>query len=317
MPTLGIGPNSLDPISGDAILALVAALGLSSVAGLRASLTLFAVGLAYDIPGPGGAPLLPLQNNFKVLGSPPVLIILAILVVAEFAVDKIPGLDHVNDIIHTVVRPVVGAAIVAGTTNSLSDTSVWLAAIVGALLAFTVHGVKAGARAAVTTTTVGVGNPVVSVIEDILSVVAIALLITLPIVGAVVALIVVLLAWRIIGWFTGRRRRAREREELQHLRQVVARQGSVDQQTTGGASDQRSFQGAIGVAPLPASAFMTPTETLSPASAMPQGRGETTWTGSSTPSVATTGVPDDATDAQPYSLDAPTLPMGRGSQTTS
>ncbi len=216
MPTLPTLPTQAT-FSGTEIMALVAALGLSSTAGLRACLTLFAVGLASDVNttssgfswvpnGAGPHPLLQLNGNFHVLGSYPLLIIMAILALAEFIVDKIPGLDHVNDVIHTVIRPVVGAVILAGTTNTLSDVNVWAAAVVGFLLAFAVHGAKSGARVAVTTTTAGVGNPVVSLGEDALTVGSIGLLIFFPIVGLILAIIVVLISWRLFSWLFGRRK---------------------------------------------------------------------------------------------------------------
>ena len=200
-----------DPLSSQAILALVAALGLSSTAGLRAVATLFAIGVVSDI-SIAGKPLLELHGTFHVLGSTPMLILLGALTVVEFLVDKFPVLDHINDIIHTVVRPVVGAVIVAGTTNSLSDTNVWVAAAVGAALAFAVHATKATTRVASTTTTAGVGNPVVSIGEDLLTLLSIFLVViakaiailVAPILGIIVlvvaiivAFIVVLLAWRI------------------------------------------------------------------------------------------------------------------------
>lgn len=200
-----------NPFSDQAILALVAALGLSSTAGLRAVATLLAIGIVSDI-SIQGHPLLALHGNFAVLGSTPMLILLGVLTVAEIIIDKVPGLDHLNDIVHTVIRPVVGAVIVAGTSNTLSDTNVWVAAAVGAVLAFGVHATKSSARVATTATTAGVGNPIISVLEDILTFGSILLVVLAkavavlfaPIVGIVllvvaiaIALIVVLMAWRI------------------------------------------------------------------------------------------------------------------------
>lgn len=200
-----------NPVSTEAIMALVAALGLSSTAGLRAVATLFAIGVVSDITI-SGHPLLALHGNFAVLGSTPMLILLGVLTVVEIIIDKFPGLDNLNDVIHTVIRPVVGAVIVAGTSNTLSDTNVWVAAAAGAVLAFGVHVTKSTARVATTATTAGVGNPIISVLEDLLSfgsillvviaksvaiLVAPVLGIILLVVALVVAIIVVLLAWRI------------------------------------------------------------------------------------------------------------------------
>lgn len=200
-----------NPVSTEAIMALVAALGLSSTAGLRAVATLFAIGVVSDITI-SGHPLLALHGNFTVLGSTPMLILLGVLTVVEIIIDKFPGLDNLNDVIHTVIRPVVGAVIVAGTSNTLSDTNVWVAAAAGAVLAFGVHVTKSTARVATTATTAGVGNPIISVLEDLLSFGSILLVVVAksvailvaPILGIillvaalVVAIIVVLLAWRI------------------------------------------------------------------------------------------------------------------------
>ncbi|HZC07631.1 MAG TPA: DUF4126 domain-containing protein [Ktedonobacterales bacterium] len=200
-----------NPFSDQSILALIAALGLSSTAGLRAVATLFAIGIVSDI-SISGHPLLELHGNFAVLGSTPVLILLGVLTVIEIIIDKFPGLDHVNDIIHTVIRPVVGAVIVAGTSNTLSDTNVWVAAAAGAVLAFGVHATKSTTRVATTATTAGIGNPVISTLEDLLTFGSILLVvlakavavlagpvvgIVLLVIAIVIALIIVLMAWRI------------------------------------------------------------------------------------------------------------------------
>ena len=265
MPTL----STQATFSGAEIMALVAALGLSSTAGLRACLTLFAVGLASDVSltangisfvsnGNGPHPLILLNGNFHVLGSYPVLIVMAILALAEFIVDKIPGLDHVNDIIHTIIRPVIGAVILAGTTNTLSDVNVWVAAVVGFLLAFAVHGAKSGARVAVTTTTGGIGNPVVSLGEDALTVGSIALLIFFPIVGLILAIIVVLIAWRLGAWLFGRRR-PRTRQASQPPTQPLAATSAATAVTA--VAPQPSGDYAIPFQPFP---FLnsTPTGTI-------------------------------------------------------
>jgi hypothetical protein len=222
-----IDSGALSPLSSQALLALVAALGLSSTAGLRAVACLFAIGVVSDVyflpsgigfNAVGTAPtnatsLLELTPTFRVLGDWRMLILLGILTVAEVVIDKFPVLDHVNDIIHTVIRPIVGGVIAAGTANSLSDANVWVAAVVGAALAFGVHATKSTTRAASTATTAGVGNPVLSIGEDILAFIAIVLVVAgkalaitfaSPVIGFIilvpvilVALALVFAAWRI------------------------------------------------------------------------------------------------------------------------
>lgn len=196
--------NPADPL---AIGLLLAALGLSSTAGLRAYLPLLAVGLA----GTGDSPLVPLQPDFKDLSSPPVLVILTILVIVEFTIDKVPVIDHLSDLIHTVIRPVSGAVIMAGTQNSLSDVNMWVAAIAGALLALVFHGAKAATRPVVTAGTIGHGNPVVSLVEDGLVVLSVLMLTLLPFVGFFLFVVIAFLIWRgirgIVRWLTGQRKR--------------------------------------------------------------------------------------------------------------
>ncbi|HEU4783208.1 MAG TPA: DUF4126 domain-containing protein [Ktedonobacterales bacterium] len=190
------GDPYTDPLSPVALTTLLTALGLSSTAGLRAYLPLLILGVASDIRGPDGMALLPVQDQFHILGNPLVLGVLAILVVLEFLADKIPGVDHISDIVHTIIRPAAGALIMAGSANTLSDESKIVAAVVGALVALVTHFMKAGTRAAVTSTTAGVGNPFASFLEDILVVGVILLLVLAPIVGFIALVLLLILFFK-------------------------------------------------------------------------------------------------------------------------
>jgi hypothetical protein len=132
------------------------------------------------------------------LKSPPLIIILAILTLLEIAIDKIPVIDHISDVVHTVIRPFSGAIIMAAAQNSLSDISPWLAAGVGAVLALAFHTVKASSRPVVSATTAGIGNPVVSTIEDVLATVMSVLLIAAPIIGIILLVVLALLLVRLM-----------------------------------------------------------------------------------------------------------------------
>jgi hypothetical protein len=193
-------PGSIDdPLSPVALTTLLTALGLSSTAGLRAYLPLLILGIASDIRGPDGNALLPVQDQFHVLGNPLVLAVLAVLVILEFLADKVPGVDHVSDVIHTVIRPVAGALIMVGSANTLSDTGTTgkvIAATLGAVVALATHSMKASTRAAVTTTTAGVGNPIASFLEDVLVIVVILLLVLAPIVGFIALVLLLILFFK-------------------------------------------------------------------------------------------------------------------------
>jgi hypothetical protein len=194
-------------VSGDtttvqAIGLLFTALGLSSVSGLRAYLPLLALAIGSDVNGSDGQPLVKLSPQFQLLGHWWIIALLALLVIGEFFVDKVPVIDHISDAVHTVIRPLSGAIIMAGVSNPISDRSPWAAAILGAVLALTVHSAKAATRPAVTATTAGIGNPIISTLEDVGAVILAVLALLAPYLALVVGLILLVLVFFLIrsGW---------------------------------------------------------------------------------------------------------------------
>jgi Domain of unknown function (DUF4126) len=186
---------------------LLTAIGLSSTSGLRAYLPLLALAIGSQIPGGNGGDLItvaPWLTGVAHSGGLWAAAALLILAFIEFVVDKIPVLDHINDAIHTVIRPVAGGFIMAAIDNPISHNSPWVAAIIGAILAFMVHGVKATTRPVVTATTMGIGNPAVSAGEDILAVLMTLLSVFLPILLIIGLVIVVLIMWKPITRGLGR-----------------------------------------------------------------------------------------------------------------
>ena len=185
----------------NAFLSLATAFGLSTSAGLNAYIPLLVVALLARF-----TPLVTLNKPYDALSSWWVIGTLGVLLVIETLVDKVPAADTVNDIIQTFIRPAAGAILFAATTNTIGLHPV-VAAICGVLLAGSVHVVKAGGRPVVAVATAGVGNPVVSTIEDVVSFVTSLLAIVAP--YLVLALIVI--AVGLITWWTVRRRRRRAR----------------------------------------------------------------------------------------------------------
>jgi hypothetical protein len=114
---------------------------------------------------------------------------LIVLLAIETVVDKIPAADTLNDIIQTLIRPAAGAILFAANTNAIGLDPI-LAAILGLILAFSVHATKATARPVVTATTGGLGNAFVSVGEDIAATGVSLLAIVVPIVIALLAALV-------------------------------------------------------------------------------------------------------------------------------
>ncbi len=169
------------------------ALGLASASGLNAYIPLLIVALTARFTD-----LLKLNSPFDILANEWVIGALGILLAIEIVVDKIPAADTLNDLIQTFIRPTAGAILFAASTNAITDLHPILAAILGLMLAFGVHATKSAARPLVTASTGGVGNPVVSTVEDIAAVGISIAAIVFPILIAILALIVISLVARAI-----------------------------------------------------------------------------------------------------------------------
>jgi hypothetical protein len=185
----------------------IASVVLSSSSGLRAYLPLFALGIAVV------AGVVPLEHGYEILTNPLVLGALGVLSVLEIVADKVPAVDHVSDVIHTVIRPIMGAVIFGSTDNLVSTHSGVVAAILGGVLAGGVHGAKALSRPAVTATTAGVGNPVISVIEDIATIGLVVLAIIVPVVALILLIFFMLLFLLMVRWVWRRLRRRRQQKQ--------------------------------------------------------------------------------------------------------
>jgi len=132
-------------------------------------------------------------------------LMLCILVIIEMLADKIPAVNHLNDLVQTLVRPAAGAIAFAASANVVTNVSPVLALACGLLVAGTVHVAKAGAvRPMVTATTGGAGNIPVSIAEDVVSTVLSFLAIAVPI---LVGTLLIVLAAFIIYWLYRRSNR--------------------------------------------------------------------------------------------------------------
>jgi hypothetical protein len=140
-----------------------------------------------------------LNSPWNALENTWVLLVLTVLLLIETVVDKIPGADSVNDVIQTLIRPAAGAILFAGGSNVISDISPVLAMICGILAAGSVHAVKATVRPVITAGTGGLGNPVISVIEDVISGVSAFIAIVLPVLAAIffASLLGIFVCWRV------------------------------------------------------------------------------------------------------------------------
>jgi hypothetical protein len=184
---------------------IFSAFGLSASAGLNAYIPLLIVGLLARYTN-----TIRLSQPWDTLSEPWVLLVLAVLLLIEILADKIPAVNHFNDALQTVVRPVAGAIVFAASSHIISDIHPVLAMICGLFVAGAVHGVKALAvRPAVTATTGGTANPVVSTAEDILATILSIIAVLIPVVlGALICVAAALAIWLIWRRINRERRQA-------------------------------------------------------------------------------------------------------------
>ena len=173
------------------------AFGLSASAGLNAYIPLLLVGLLAKYTN-----LIKLNQPWDTLANPWIILMLCVLVIIEMLADKLPAVNHINDLIQTLIRPAAGAIAFAASANVVTDVSPVLALAAGLLVAGTVHVAKAGAvRPMVTATTGGAGNIPVSIAEDVVSTVLSLLAIALPV---LVGTLMIVLAAFLIYWLSRR-----------------------------------------------------------------------------------------------------------------
>ncbi|TVR69478.1 MAG: DUF4126 domain-containing protein [Sphaerobacteraceae bacterium] len=175
--------------------------GLAAPAGLNAYIPLLTVALLDRFTN-----LVTLGSPYDLLSSDAGLIALSILLVVELFADAIPGLDTVNDLIQTAIRPATGAVLMLAAGNSDDgwiDMHPILQGLLGAGLAGIVHTVKAVARPMVTVSTAGMGNAGVSSVENVAALGLSLLAVLVPILVLVGILIMLIFA---IQWLVRRKR---------------------------------------------------------------------------------------------------------------
>jgi uncharacterized membrane protein len=148
------------------VLGLLLGLGLSASTGLNTFLPLLLLSAAARFHVAGIA----LGARFEWLTSDAAMITLIVACVIELIADKIPAVDHFLDTAGTFIRPVAGAVASASVLTGMDPmVAAILGIIVGAPTSLGMHTLKAGTRVASTATTFGCANPVLSLIEDVLS----------------------------------------------------------------------------------------------------------------------------------------------------
>ena len=207
------------------LIALAGALGWAS--GVRLYLVVLLTGMA------GFMGWIQLPPGLHLLAHPVLLGTSGFMVFVEFFADKIPGLDSLWDVVHTVIRIPAGAALAAGVFGADSGLMALLAALMGGTLAATSHVAKATTRAAINSSPEPFSNVGASLVEDSMVPAGLWLAIAHPVVFVIVLVLVLALSvWLIrICW--------------RFLRQLFARVARI-------------FSGKTDTGPLPAFTLKSP-----------------------------------------------------------
>ena len=177
------------------ILPILLGLGLSASTGLNTFLPLLLLSAAarFHIAG------IELGTRFEWLTSDAAMITLIIACVLEIIGDKIPAVDHFLDTAGTVIRPIAGTIVAASVfTNVDPMVATILGVIIGAPTSFGLHSLKAGTRVASSATTFGCANPVLSLIEDLISLSLSLLSIFVPLLVPLALALLVWVLWRLV-----------------------------------------------------------------------------------------------------------------------
>ena len=195
------------------LLAIAAGLGWAS--GLRLYAVLFFTGMA------GFMGWVELPTGLRLLQSPLMLGASGFMLFIEFFADKIPGIDSLWDLIHTLVRVPAGAALAAAVFGTDQGSWALAAALLGGTLAATSHVAKATTRAAVNTSPEPFSNIAMSLLGDGVVPLGLWLSWTHPFVFfvalAIVLVLMVGLIWAFAKFLRGIVRRLAGRAPVSHV----------------------------------------------------------------------------------------------------
>jgi hypothetical protein len=144
---------------------ILAGLGLAAAAGLNAWLILLLFNGLYlllplEFPGPSAA----------WLSSHGVLTAALVLFLLEFVADKIPVVDHLWNLLQTLLRPLVGALLLlACAPESITGLGRVGLALAGAAAAMATHFAKSTTRLTSTAATRGFAQIALSLAEDVVA----------------------------------------------------------------------------------------------------------------------------------------------------
>lgn len=169
------------------VYALLIGIGLAAACGFRVFLPMLGLALAARFGG------VTLDPAFGWLLTDAALLALATAAVLEIAAYYLPLLDHILDAFTTPMAIIAGTLATAAMLGGIDDPLLkWgLALVAGGGAAGAVQASSVAARAASTSMTAGLGNPVVSTLEWLGALIATVLALLAPAVIVIILLLVI------------------------------------------------------------------------------------------------------------------------------
>lgn len=183
----------------ETFLSVCLGIGLSAACGFRVFVPLLVLSIAAHTGH------IQLAGAFAWIGSTPAMIAFAVATAAEIAAYYIPWVDNALDSIAVPLATVAGIVATASVVVDIDPFWRWTLAIVaGGGAAASTQLATTKARAASTMTTGGIGNPLVSTVENVSSTALSVLAVIWPIVAFVFAVAILIFSAFVI-WFVSKR----------------------------------------------------------------------------------------------------------------
>ena len=183
-------------------------MGFSFAAGLNLYATVAILGLASRYGWVALPPQYQVFDNNWIIGAA------LVLYVVEFVADKIPWVDSVWDAVHTVIRPVGGAAIAVATLGENTPVTEVMVALLGGALAASTHFSKSGTRVLANASPEPFSNWALSLGEDLFVVGLGILALKYPAAAAIVVIVCLALIVTFAAWIVKAVRRRFRRATL-------------------------------------------------------------------------------------------------------
>ncbi|PID82369.1 MAG: hypothetical protein CSB16_01335 [Clostridiales bacterium] len=183
------------------ILSILLGISLSAAAGFR----VFVPFLFISISSKAG--LIELSKGFAWMGTTPALILFLVATIVEIIAYYVPYIDNLLDMLAMPMAIIAGTILTATFITNMSPMLKWtLAIIAGGGMSAAIHGATAVTRGTSTLMTAGIGNNIVTTLENIFSTLISIVAILSPIIAILLIIIIVIL-------FIRRRKRRNNKKE--------------------------------------------------------------------------------------------------------